>query len=102
MDASRRRAVNFYKTLIVTALVIILIFPWVVSITVLNKIGKLEAQLESILANCEPPANAVAKLQQLSPFPDSLTAVEAAQLQSSPLTPSLRRCCRSAAPREEP
>jgi uncharacterized membrane protein (DUF106 family) len=37
MDASRRRAVNFYKTLIVTALVIILIFPWVVSITALNK-----------------------------------------------------------------
>jgi peptidoglycan/xylan/chitin deacetylase (PgdA/CDA1 family) len=68
MEDSNRRAVTFYKTLIVATLAALVLFPWGLSITALSKVARLQTQLETVLSKPEPPTNAVAGLPEQSPL----------------------------------
>ncbi len=57
-----RKAVNFYKTIIIAVLAILVLFPWALSIAALSRVERLQSQLESVLSIREPPADSVASL----------------------------------------
>lgn len=66
MDQDNRRMVGLYKRLIIAALAVALIVPWVLSISALAKINRLQSQLTEAMSRLEQSDAAITDAALLS------------------------------------